>query len=197
MMPRMDGFEMTDKLKSDVRTSHIPVIMLTAKSALESRLTGLNTGADAYLSKPFYSKELLAQIHNLLAQRERLQAYFQGRSGDRDATAVPPQEHAFIEHTKSIIEAHLEKEHFSVDQLSKELLLSRSQLHRKLKALTGQSASAFLSDYRLQKAFALLKDSGGTIGEVSTKVGFSTPQYFSTKFKEKYGFPPSDVPRKG
>lgn len=196
MMPRMDGFEMTEKLKSDIRTSHIPIVMLTAKSALESRLTGLKAGADAYLPKPFYSEELLAQIQNLLSQRKRLQAYFQNTSVGSPAPEVPKQEHEFLERAKSIIEAHLGEEDFNVEQLSAELLLSRSQLHRKLKALTGQTASAFLSNYRLQKAFDLLKDSRLSVGEVSVKVGFSTPQYFSTKFKEKYGYSPSEAPKK-
>jgi signal transduction histidine kinase/DNA-binding response OmpR family regulator/ligand-binding sensor domain-containing protein len=196
MMPRMDGFDMTEKLKSDIRTSHIPIIMLTAKSALESRLTGLKAGADAYLPKPFYSEELFAQMQNLLSQRKRLQAYFQNTSVGTPAPEVPKQEHEFLERTKSIIEAHLGEEDFNVEQLSAELLLSRSQLHRKLKALTGQSAFAFLSNYRLQKAYHLLKDSRLSVGEVSIKVGFSTPQYFLTKFKEKYGYSPSEAPKR-
>jgi DNA-binding response OmpR family regulator/nitrogen-specific signal transduction histidine kinase len=196
MMPRLDGYAMTAQLKADIRTSHIPVVMLTAKSALKSRLTGLKTGADAYLSKPFYAEELMAQIHNLLEQRARLQQYFKGESEGAPAPAVPDLEHEFLQKAYAAIEDHLTDEQFSVEQLSNALLLSRSQLHRKLKALTGQTTSEFLRDYRLKKALELLRQPGLSIGEVSHKVGFGSPQYFATKFKERYGYPPSEAHRK-
>lgn len=198
MMPRMDGFEMTVKLKSDVRTSHIPIIMLTAKSALQSRLTGLETGADAYLSKPFYSEELVARIQNLFAQRARLQAYFQGMRNDSPSPQVPDMEQDFLQRAYTVIEENLSDQDFSVEQLSNALLLSRSQLHRKLKALTGQTASEFIRAYRLKRAAAILRQQPGiTVSEVSFKVGFNSPQYFSTKFKEKYGYSPSEAHEKG
>ncbi len=193
MMPRLDGYAMTAQLKADIRTSHIPVVMLTAKSALKSRLTGLKTGADAYLSKPFYAEELMAQIHNLLEQRARLQQYFKGESEGAPAPAIPDLEHEFLQKAYAAIEDHLTDEQFSVEQLSNVLLLSRSQLHRKLKALTGQTASEFLRNYRLKKALELLHQPGLSIGEVSHKVGFGSPQYFATKFKERYGYPPSEA----
>lgn len=197
MMPRMDGFEMMEKLKSDIRTSHIPVIMLTAKSALDSRLTGLKIGADAYLSKPFYSEELLAQIDNLLAQRERLQAHFLGTALNGSASPASEREHEFLQRVHTVIEDNLQDEQFAVEQLSQALLLSRSQLHRKLKALTGLPASAFLRNYRLQKAHALLQQPGASVADISFRVGFSSPQYFSTKFKETYGYSPSEAHEKG
>ena len=193
MMPRLDGYAMTAQLKADIRTSHIPIVMLTAKSALKSRLTGLKTGADAYLSKPFYAEELMAQIHNLLEQRARLQQYFLGENEGAPPSPVPDLEHEFLQKAYAAIEDHLTDEQFSVEQLSSVLLLSRSQLHRKLKALTGQTASEFLRNYRLKKAMELLRQPGLSIGEISHKVGFSSPQYFATKFKERYGYPPSEA----
>lgn len=197
MMPRLDGYDMTVQLKDDFRTSHIPVILLTAKSALESRLTGLKTGADAYLSKPFYAEELIAQIGNLLEQRNRLQHYFQGQENQgMHAPTLPDLEHEFLQKAFAVIEDHMPDEQFSIEQLSSALLLSRSQLHRKLKALTGQTASEFLRNYRLKKALDLLRQPDLSVSEVSLKVGFSSPQYFSTKFKEKYGYSPSEAHKK-
>lgn len=193
MMPRLDGYAMTAQLKADIRTSHIPVVMLTAKSALKSRLTGLKTGADAYLSKPFYAEELMAQIHNLLEQRARLQLYFTGENEEVSAPDIPDIEHQFLQKAYAAMDDHLADEQFSVEQLSNALFLSRSQLHRKLKALTGQTASEFLRNYRLKKALELLRQPGLSIGEVSHKVGFGSPQYFATKFKERYGYSPSEA----
>lgn len=198
MMPNLDGLSLTEQLKAHPLTSHIPIVLLTAKSGLQDRIKGLTFGADAYLGKPFHAEELLAQIQNLIEQRQRLQAAFQAGANAPRATAqkenpLPPSELAFLQQVEAVIEERLDDEALSVEQLSQNLYLSRSQLHRKLKALTGQSATAFIREYRLSRAFEMLQSKRGNVTEISLSIGFSSPQYFATRFKEKYGFPPSQV----
>lgn len=192
MMPVMDGFAVTEFLKNDERTSHIPIVLLTAKADAESRLIGLTRGADAYLAKPFDKKELLVRLEQLIALRKKLQA--------RYAQFAPPQptedaglriEDAFLQKINGIIEAHLDQAEFGVNELCRAVGLSRPQLFRKLKALTDKSIVAYLRSSRLYKAREFLQSGERNISEVAFEVGFNDPLYFSRAFSQEFGFPPT------
>lgn len=193
MMPEKDGYELCDILKNDERTSHIPIVLLTAKADADSKLTGLRTGADAYLAKPFNKEELLVRLENLLEIRRKLQNRYQS------IPVIPPaaedsalvKEDAFLVKARSIVEENLGDSQFTIDQLCRELAMSRMQLHRKLKALTDRSASNFIRTIRLQKSKEILAKNNLTIAEVAYEVGFNDPKYFSRVFAEEYGQPPS------
>jgi DNA-binding response OmpR family regulator len=194
MMPRMDGYQVCAAVKQDERTSHVPVIILTAKSDLDSRLEGLETGADSYLSKPFSHRELSAQINNLLQVRRLLrERYSQGHMWQLGPTALPSLEQAFLDRVRAAIEAHLDDEQYSVDRLGADVGLSRTQLHRKLKALIDQAPGDLIRVVRLEQALALLKGNVGTVAEVAYQVGFGNPANFSTSFSRHFGYPPSQV----
>lgn len=194
MMPLMNGYQVCTSLKSNEKTSHIPVVMLTAKSDTDSRIAGLETRADAYLSKPFDQRELLATIENLIALRRQLQdKYEQGNIWHTDSISLPSMEQVFLEKIKRSVEAHLDDEQYSVDQLGDEIGMSRVQLHRKLKGLTSQSPGELIRVFRLQRAFELLKQKAGTVSEVAYMVGFSNPNSFSTSFSKHFGFAPSEA----
>lgn len=192
MMPIMDGFELTQRLKADERTSHIPVVLLTAKSALESRLEGLSQGADAYLEKPFHSQELLLRIQQLIKLRKHLQEKYSQSREAGSKSDMPEMEKQFLEKLETCLEEHLSDPELNAEKLARLNHLSRSQLHRKLKAITGDPTSAFIRNYRLERGRVMLLE-GISVSEASLKVGFSTPQYFSTRFKKKFGFPPSSL----
>ena len=192
MMPIMDGFELTQRLKADERTSHIPVVLLTAKSALESRLEGFSQGADAYLAKPFHSEELLLRIQQLIKLRKRLQEKYSQSQDAGSKSDMPEMEKQFLEKLENCLEARLSDPNLNAEELARLNHLSRSQLHRKLKAITGDSTSAFIRNYRLEHGRLMLLE-GISVSEASFKVGFSTPQYFATRFKKKFGFPPSSL----
>lgn len=194
MMPEMDGFQVCSQLKQDQRTSHIPVVLLTAKSGLDSRIEGLETGADDYLAKPFHSAELLVRLRNLLLNRKRLQEKYQAHATGATGQAVlPPREDAFLKKLRLTIEAHLGEEEFSVEDLSREMSLDRTQIHRKLKALTNLSTSLFIRQIRLQKALTLVRETDLNISEIAYEVGFSTPAYFTSCFTEQFGKTPSEM----
>jgi signal transduction histidine kinase/DNA-binding response OmpR family regulator/ligand-binding sensor domain-containing protein len=190
MMPIMDGFELTQRLKQDERTSHIPVVLLTAKSAIESRLEGLSYGADAYLDKPFHSEELIIRVEQLIRTRQLLQEKYSQAKGDNQPD-LPKAELQFINKLEDSLEQNLSDTTLNAETLAKYNHLSRSQLHRKLKAVTGLSTTAFIRKYRLQRGREMLIE-GLSVSEVSLKVGFNSPQYFSTRFKEHFGHSPSD-----
>ena len=194
MMPLMNGYQVCSSLKSNEKTSHIPVVMLTAKADTDSRIAGLETRADAYLSKPFDQRELLATIDNLIAMRCQLQdKYKKSNIWHTDNSDIPSMEQVFLEKIKRSVEAHLDDEQYSVDQLSDELGMSRVQLHRKLKGLSNQSPGELIRVFRLQRAFELLKQKAGTVSEVAYMVGFSNPNSFSTSFSKHFGFAPSEA----
>jgi len=194
MMPLMNGYQVCASLKSDEKTSHIPVVMLTAKSDTDSRIAGLETRADAYLSKPFDQRELLATIENLIALRRQLQdKYKKSNIWHTDNNNIPSMEQVFLEKIKRSVEAHLDDEQYCVDQLGDEIGMSRVQLHRKLKGLTNQSPGELIRVFRLQRAFELLKQRAGTVSEVAYRVGFSNPNSFSTSFSKHFGFAPSEA----
>jgi DNA-binding response OmpR family regulator/two-component sensor histidine kinase len=197
MMPIMDGNELTKRLKNDEKTSHIPIILLTAKSEQQSKLEGLETGADAYLTKPFDTKELQIRINNLINIRRRLQERY-SKTDFVPAKKVEEKklsnlEEQFMCKVLEVIENHLSEEEFSIEQFGKEVGMSRVQLHRKLKALSGKSASNYLRSVRLSKAKQMIEEEKGNISEIAYSVGFSSPQYFTRCFKEEFGFPPSDL----
>jgi len=195
MMPKMDGNEFTRRIKSDEKTSHIPVILLTARSEQESRLEGLETGADDYLTKPFDTKELLIRIKNLIAVRQNLQEkYSNGKILlKKDKPPVRNIDEKFLNKVIEVINAHIAEEEFSIERFGEEVGMSRVQLHRKLKALTGKSASLYLRTVRLSKAKEMIEGKQGNISEIAYSVGFSSPAYFTACFKEEFGYPPSEI----
>jgi YesN/AraC family two-component response regulator len=194
MMPKVDGIEMLKQLKSDTKTSHIPVILLTAKSEQTDKLEGLGLGAEAYLTKPFDVKELQVRIKSLIEQRLKLQMKFgKGEiSFKRDEKKLGRLDEEFMNKVMNVINAHISEEEFSIEQFGKEAGMSRSQIHRKLKALTGKSPSVYLRSIRLSKARQMIQRREATISEISYKVGFSSPAYFSRCFKDEFGYPPSE-----
>ena len=198
MMPGKDGFEVTKILKKQEKTSHVPIILLTAKAGVENRIAGLETGADAYVPKPFSSDELHARIKNLIDGRRKLkEKYSRSLLVKPDVVAEPSMEEKFLLRVKAVVEEHLDDEGFSVEELSKKVGMSRAQLHRKLIALTGKSASRFVRNYRLEHAYQLLEKKVGTVSEIAYRVGYSSPAYFTKCFTEDFGISPSQVKKEG
>ncbi len=192
MMPEMDGYQLCRKLKSDLRTSHIPIILLTAKSTQEDRLEGLQGGADAYLTKPFDKRELLVRIDQLLDSREKIWQHFQ------QFQMLPQEairENEFLEKVRSVVEANFGNEHFQIDALAKEIHLSRNQLYRKLKALTGKTFTDIVREMKIHRAQALLTKTDKTISEIAYDLGFRDQSYFTKVFKNSVGKTPSELRR--
>jgi signal transduction histidine kinase/DNA-binding response OmpR family regulator len=192
MMPVMDGYQYCRRVKEDERTSHIPVIMLTAKDSLDHKVDGFETGVDDYLTKPFHARELLARIKNLIKSRNALHEKY-GKL--KDPALFEKKEHAFITKLKQIIDENIDQETFNVVDLGRSLAMSRTQVHRKLKALTNLSTSQFIRNHKLTKAMDLLQSGSYNVSEVAYMLGFNTPNYFSTCFNEYFGFPPSEAGR--
>ena len=193
MMPRKDGFELCQTLKTDERTSHIPIVLLTAKADQESRISGLERGADAYLTKPFNKQELFVRLKNLLKIRKKLQE----RYGTLEELAPTQeiafqQEDEFIGKVRSAIEENLDDESFGIVELCRTVAMSRAQLHRKIKALTTISTSHFIRSIRLIKAKELLRTTDLNVSEIAYEVGFSNPKYFSMVFSDEFDQSPSE-----
>lgn len=194
MMPKMDGFALCEELKTDEKTSHIPVILLTAKAGQEHKLTGLKTGADEYLTKPFDGRELRLRVQNMIRQRTELRAHYsQSRRLMPAQIAVTSADEQFLEKVQQTIEDNLSNEFFSVEELAAAVAFSRSQLHRKLKALTGQSPNLIIRDFRMQRAKQLLEQGAGNVSEVALAVGYGNFSYFAKMFKATFGILPSEV----
>jgi signal transduction histidine kinase/DNA-binding response OmpR family regulator len=194
MMPKMDGLALTQALKQDQITSHIPVIILTGKSSKVSLLEGLKTQVDEYLTKPFDPEELLLRIRNLLENRKQWIAHFQQDTpSDKVVPSLPSMETVFLQKVEALVHANLANEDYGVAQLGRDLRLDRTQLFRKLKALTGQNPSHFIRIIRLQKAYRLLQDRTATVAEIAFQVGFSNPSYFSRSFKAHFNKTPGEV----
>ncbi len=195
MMPGMDGMEFCRKIKTDERTSHIPVILLTARAAIEDKLEGLETGADDFITKPFHSHELLVRIKNLIFQRHKLREQFikefdiAAQMMSKDLLSMDRQ---FLQKAKEVIEENISNFEFNVEMFAKAMGLSRTQLHRKLKALINQSASDFLKAIRLNQAANLLKSKSGNITQIAFEVGFNNLSYFSKCFRDQFGMLPSE-----
>ena len=194
MMPRKDGLQLCEILKNDERTSHIPVILLTAKADIESRLAGLERGADDYLAKPFNRDELLIRSRNLLDVRQRLRQRYASLQPHVPAADKNVQiEDAFLQNIRSLVEKNLSDSDLEIDALSRLVGMSRSQMFRKIKGLTGQSPSLFIRAIRLNRGKELLETTEMNVSEVAYQVGFSTPTYFSDAFTEAYGIRPSQL----
>lgn len=191
MMPEMDGYELSQKIKTNDKTNHIPVILLTAKAETKDKLEGFETGADDYLIKPFNSDELIIRVKNLIKIRRQLREKYQSQMLVKPADVVVPSiQKVFLDKLTSIIEKNISNDNFSVEILCDEIGMSRAQLHRKIKALTNQSASEFIRNFRLQRASELLKQNAGNIAEISYQVGFNSQAYFTKMFQELYGQTP-------
>ena len=208
MMPVMNGLELCQHLKTDTVTSHIPVILLTAKSEDSQVAEGYKSGADSYITKPFSSQVLMARIDNIMKGRERMRRLYamQMVSATHDAAAPAPsadkgdepaqpspRDQEFLNHLHAVIRQHLEENEFSVEALGSEIGLSRVQLYRKVKALTGLSPVELLRKTRLNQADNLLKTTGMNISEVAYAVGFTSPSYFSKCFKDEFGVQPKSL----
>lgn len=191
MMPVMDGLEFTKQLKTNTATSHIPVIMLTAKNLEEHRAEGYEHGADSYITKPFHSKVLLARIENLLRQRQLLKNLYQGK--EISEAHLEDRDKQFLKQLQAIIQKNLSDSEFGVEDMGQQIGLSRVQLYRKVKAMTGSSVVDLLRKARLAKARRLLETRSMSVSEVAYEVGFSAPSYFTKCFKDEYGMLPGDV----
>lgn len=197
MMPKVDGFELCNTLKSDVITSHIPIVILTAKADLESRITGLEHGADAYLAKPFDKRELEVQLKNLLIIRQKMrQRYASLQDLEPTEDAVILKEDEFIIRVRQKILANMTEESFGIPELCKQIGMSRSQLHNKIKSLTGRSTSHFIRLVRVEKACQLLRESELNVSLIAYEVGIENVSYFSRIFKAETGFSPSEYQAK-
>ena len=193
MMPEDDGLKLTENCKTHDTTSHIPIIMLTAKAGDENRLEGLETGADAYLTKPFNTKILKQTVNNLLESRKKLQERF-----SREVILTPKEisigsyDERFLNALQEVLDNQLVESDFNVEAFAKALGMSRMQLHRKLKALTGQTATEFIRSQRLKLAADLLKKSDANVSEIGYTVGFNNHSHFTKCFKEQFGVAPSE-----
>ncbi|MBA4053623.1 MAG: hypothetical protein C0490_02825 [Marivirga sp.] len=193
MMPIMDGFTLCTKIREDERTSHIPFILLTARTTIESKLEGLELGADEYMTKPFNIKEIKVRMKNLLEQRKNLR-----KSYSREITLQPKNisvtsvDERFLNHALAIMEAHIADEQFSVERFAEEIGMSRKNLLRKIKALTDQSVNEFIRNFRLKRAAQLIDGKSATVSEVAYQVGFNNLSYFSKCFKELFGVLPNE-----
>ncbi len=193
MMPKMDGYQFSKKIRNDEKTSHIPIIMLTAKAGLDDKIEGLETGIDDYLTKPFSARELKVRVKNLIYQRRELRKRFSKTSVIKPSeVSTISIDQVFLEKTIKTIESNFEDEQFSVDLLSEQMNMSVSQLNRKLNALIDQPPGQLIRTFRLQRAAELLKQNSGTVAEICYKVGFNDQAYFARAFKKQFGVSPSE-----
>ncbi|MFZ1517249.1 MAG: two-component regulator propeller domain-containing protein [Ignavibacteriaceae bacterium] len=193
MMPKMDGIEFCKKIKSNWQTSHIPVILLTAKASTENKIEGLETGADDYVTKPFNYRELSTRIKNLLAQRRHLKEKF-GRDVNFKPENITPNkaDQEFLQKAITIVEKNISNPDFDSDIFAKEIFLSRSQLHRKIQSISGQSTGEFIRTFRLKKAAGLILEKQFSITQIAFEVGFNSPSHFSKAFKQLFECLPSE-----
>jgi len=195
MMPKKDGFEVCKTLKEDFRTSHIPIILLSAKADKESQITGIGCGADAYLSKPFDPKELMVRMRSLIETRKKLIAKYRTYAIATITDEMEPvnPDELFLRKLKEIMGVNYEDDSFDTNQLARNIGLSRVQLFRKLKALTGASASHFIRFYRLSRAKEKIIRTSENISEIAFGVGFKDPAYFTRAFNKEFGITPSSL----
>lgn len=192
MMPVMDGLEFTRRLKADTATSHIPVILLTARSLSEQREEGYGTGADSYLTKPFTGSLLLARIDNLIHSRTLLRSLFSGNSKEeeKEEEMLGAQDQTFVTRLREVIRDNMGDSDFSVERIGEEIGLSRVQLYRKVKALTGQTPVELLRKARLERSRRLIEKTEKSVSEIAYEVGFTSPSYFNKCFKDEFGISP-------
>lgn len=200
MMPRMDGVEFCKKVKTDERTSHIPVILLTARASKESRIEGLETGADDFITKPFDGDELQVRVNNLIDQRKRLSIALERKFQkiqfaidlDFEYMGITSMDDKFLQKAKEVADKNLSNSDYTIEDFASAMALSRSQLHRKLKALINSSCTDFINTIRMNYAIELLQKKAGTISEIAYDAGFNNPNYFSKIFRRKFGKSPSE-----
>ena len=190
----MDGLEFTEKLKSDLRICHIPVILLTARSTHEQKIEGLETGADSYMPKPFNSKHLLVRVRKLIEIRQKIRKHYQENLllPNTGENKISQLDSSFLKRCNKIIDKNIQNTEYGVEELSNEVGLSRVHVYRKIKHLTGLSVSEFIRNTKLNKAAILLRESGKSIAEIAYETGFSSPSYFSKSFKDYYKISPSE-----
>ncbi|MCG8327032.1 MAG: ATP-binding protein [Chitinophagales bacterium] len=196
MMPRKNGYEVCDELKTNEKTSHIPIILLTAKASDHSKMEGLQKGADVYLTKPFKEEELLIRLNNIIESRRKTQLYYQqiyASPTSETKPIAPQQEDEFLQKIRTLLINKLDDVDYGIIEICRDAGMSRSQMHRKIKALTGQSTSIFLRRIRLHKAKELLKTTDQNISQVSYNVGINNPSYFARLFTEEFGHTPSET----
>jgi CheY-like chemotaxis protein len=193
VLPGRDGFEVSHALKEDQRTSHVPIILLTARHDRDSRLHGWEEKVDGYLTKPFDDDELMLRVANLLDVREILKNRFASRFFENavESNGMNPRDRVFMARLESVLEEGYGSESFGVERIAAGMFMSVRQVQRKLKALTGQTPSALLRAFRLRRARELLR-TGLAVSQVSDATGFSSPAYFSTCFKAQFGVPPGE-----
>ena len=196
MMPGIDGVALCQQLKTDERTSHVPFILLTAKADTSSKLLGLQTGTDDYLTKPFQLEELLVRVKNLLEGRKKLREQFgKTLTLEPQAIAVTSTDERFLQKALAIVEANMDNSDFDVETFGREIGMSRAHLHRKLKALTDQSPSELIRTLRIKRAASLLRQHHGNVSEVAMMTGFGSLNYFTKCFRQQYGKTPSEYAR--
>jgi DNA-binding response OmpR family regulator/nitrogen-specific signal transduction histidine kinase len=193
MLPGMDGFELTQRIKEDFRTSHIPVILLTAKSQTDAQIEGVKAGADVYLTKPFNTIYLTETIRTILSNRQKIQRRF---SSDYVFANENKTEKRFLNELTARIEAHIADTEFGVEKLSTDMGMSRVQLYRKVQALLQMNVNDYITEIRINKAKSLLRDTNKSIADVAYETGFNSPAYFTTLFRQKQNQTPSEF-RKG
>lgn len=189
-LPDIDGFEICSELKKDLRTSHIPTLILTAHNDKDSKVRALKAGADTYITKPFHSEILKESLKAILYNREKIRYYYINKINEVKDEHFEKSEQNFLKEFNTIIDENIRCPEFSVEQLASRLNISRVQLYRKVKALMGVTVSEYINTQRLDKARGLLQESNMNISEIAYEVGYSSPGYFSTSFKNKYGVSP-------
>ncbi|MDL2211061.1 response regulator [Bacteroides sp. OttesenSCG-928-M17] len=197
MMPVMDGIKLTKQIKQNIRTCHIPVFILSAKTDLYDQLGGLQVGADDYIPKPFTLSVLIAKVQNMLRTRRRTyERYSKSLEMEPEKITFNAMDEELLKRAMSVVEKNMDNIEFSADEFAREMNMSRSNLHLKLKAITGESTIDFIRKIRFKEACKLLEDGRYNIAEVSTKVGFNTPSYFATSFKKYFGYLPTEYVKK-
>ncbi|MEL6919316.1 MAG: DNA-binding response regulator, partial [Bacteroidota bacterium] len=192
MMPEMNGEELLEQLRKDSKTQHIPVIMLTARTAKESKLSNLGKGADHYLTKPFDVEDLMIRIKSLLDQRKRIRDYHKSQFlTNPKAEDIVSSNDRFLQRIGHVVAKNFDDYSFTINEFATEMNMSRVQLYRKMKAIIGYSATDFIRQYRLKKASDYLKNKKGTVSEIAYEVGFNNLSYFTKCFKDVYGVTPS------
>jgi len=191
-MPRKSGYEVCETLKHDMRTSHIPIILLTAKAEIHDKIAGITHGADAYMIKPFNVNELLVRVENLIKSRKILIDKFRDQDNADEVNPLHSEkEHAFLNGLDELILAELDNPDLNVEKVCEQLFMSRTQLHRKIKALTNKSITAYIRSFRLREAKKLIQTTTLTIQQIGFETGFSDPSYFHRSFVKEFDRKPT------
>ncbi|MFC2137738.1 response regulator, partial [Bacteroidota bacterium] len=197
MMPNVDGVELCNILKSNINYCHIPIILLTAKNSIESKIEGYKTGADDFIEKPFDMELLQTRILNLIDSRIKLKQLFSSELIiDPSKTTTNSLDEEFLKKAIDVVENNYSNSRFGVEEFVEKMCVSRSLLHKKLSVITDQSASTFITSFRLKKSISLLKSHKDNISQIAYDVGFNDPKYFSRIFKKNYGLTPTDYQNK-